>query len=231
LIRDTGIGVTTYSALGYWASGHDRQGRPRTLSDNLRNLDEAAALGSPMVGVSAGGLAPADKDLVSGRARAQEGLTELLPHALARSLKVALEPLPPIWGPYRGVWLTLAQALDLLDEVGNENLGVVIDLYHHWWDPELAVQLKRAGNRIFLVQTNDWSPVMASRVDPLTNRALPGEGCIDLNVFFEALSDYDGWFDVEANNDWLRSLPVPDLLKAVVKSHEASIAPRISLNR
>src|SRR5205823_11292889 len=98
LCRETGIAVTNYSAVGHWASGVDYAGRPRTLADVVRNLDEAVELGTDVVGVTGGRLAKGDTDLESARARVVDGIRELIPHAERRNIKLAIEPVHPIFG-------------------------------------------------------------------------------------------------------------------------------------
>src|SRR5262245_16614762 len=92
LLRATSVAVTNYSSVGHWAAGVDYGGRPRTLADTIRNLDEAVELGTAIVGVSGGRLAEGDKDIQSARARVVEGIRELIPLAKQRKLRLAIEP-------------------------------------------------------------------------------------------------------------------------------------------
>jgi sugar phosphate isomerase/epimerase len=98
LLRKSGIIVTNYSAVGHWASGVDYAGRARTPDDILRNVDEAVELGTDIVGVSGGRLAEGDKDIESARGGVVEGIRELIPHAKQRNVKLAIEPVHPIFG-------------------------------------------------------------------------------------------------------------------------------------
>jgi sugar phosphate isomerase/epimerase len=213
MVRDAAIPVTIYSSVGFWASGFDPEGRLRGFEENIRNLDEAVAAGTDLVGVISGGLAPDSKDLAGARSRVAEGLRELIPYATERGLKLGVEPLHPIFGPTRSVIHTLRQTLDLIEMVGApENLGVVVDTYHVWWEPNLVAQLQRAGERVFLVQVNDWSPSIAREGNPYRDRALPGEGCIDYEAFRRGLEGYEGWVEIEAPNPYLRALSPSDML-------------------
>jgi sugar phosphate isomerase/epimerase len=234
LVRKSGVKVTTYASLGYWASGTDPEGRPRTLADNLRNLDQAAELGVEVVSVTSGGLRPGDKDLNGARERVVEGLAELIPHAVDRKLKLGLEPLHPMFAPSLGILLTLSETMDLIDRLQSECLGIIFDVFHSWWEPKLSDELKRASDRIFLVQLNDWVPhlIASSPFNPPTgiatssfNRGLMGEGVIDFAVILRDLTDYNGWFDVEATNHELRTIPMPDVLAKVAESYKKTIEP------
>ncbi len=201
LVQAAGIPVKIHASVGGWAAGVDALGRPHDLARNLRVLDEAIELGAEMVGVSGGGLPAGDRDIRAARRRIADGLRELLPYAVERNLKLALEPLHPVYAPERGVLLTLGLALDLAEEAGHASAGVVVDTYHQWWEPDLVEQLQRgvAAGRIFLVQVSDWSPAGA-RAKPFS-RVPMGEGCIDFELFAEGLHDYTGWFDVEVLGD------------------------------
>ncbi len=227
LLRSSGIAVTNYSAVGHWASGLDYGGRPRTLADAIRNLDEALELGTDVVGVTGGRLADGDKDLQSARARVVEGLRELLPHAKQRNLKLAIEPVHPSFLGSGLVFPTLRYTLDVIDALGGDaSLGVLLDTYHVWWEPDLPAQLRRAAERVFILQISDWSPSMVAE-NP-RHRAMLGEGCIDFNLFLENLPAFDGWFDNETINARRNeALPLPTLLDLVAKSSARVLGTRL----
>jgi sugar phosphate isomerase/epimerase len=227
LLRASGITVTNYSAVGHWASGVDYGGRPRTLADVLRNLDEALELGTDIVGVTSGRLAEGDKDLESARARVVDGIAELIPHARQRELKLAIEPVHPSFAGSGLVFPTLRYTLDVIDALGGDAcLGVLLDTYHVWWEPDLPAQLRRAADRVFLVQVSDWSPAMVAE-NP-RHRAMLGEGCIDFDVFLRNLAGFDGWFDNETiNTKRNEPLPLPALVDEVAASSARVLGPRL----
>jgi sugar phosphate isomerase/epimerase len=184
-------------------------------------LDEAVKFGAEMVGVSGGGLAAGDRDIRGARRRIADGLRELLPYAVERNLKLAMEPVHPIYAPDRAVLLTLHLALDIAEEVGHPSVGVVVDTYHQWWEPDLLEQLQRgvSSRRILLVQVSDWSPA-GTRAKPFS-RVPMGDGCIDFDLFAEGLQDYEGWFDMEVlGDDRLASLELTDLLELMAVSFD-----------
>jgi sugar phosphate isomerase/epimerase len=227
LIKDSGIAVSNYSAVGYWASGVDYAGKPRTLEDTIRNLDEAVELGTEVVGVMGGLLADGDKDLAAARARVVKGIAELVPHAKQRNLKLAIEPVHPIFGGNGLPIPTLHHALDIIDEVGGDPcLGLLLDTYHVWWEPDLAEQLRRAGTRVFVIQICDWVPAWVTT--NIRSRAMLGEGCIDFNVFLDNLPDFNGWFDHEGRNwDRLSKVPLPELLDLVSRTSSEVLGSRL----
>ncbi len=223
LVEAAGIPVKIHASVGGWAAGVDALGRPRDLEQNIRVLDQAVRLGAEMVGVSGGGLAAGDRDIRGARRRIVRGLQELLPFALERSLKLGMEPVHPWYAPERAVLVTLRLALDVAEELGHPSVGVVVDTYHQWWEPDLVEQLQRgvSSKRIFLVQVSDWSP-SAARAKPFS-RVPMGEGCIDFEMFAEGLRGYDGWFDMEVlGDDRLASLALPDLLDLMAASFDNS---------
>jgi sugar phosphate isomerase/epimerase len=227
LIRDTGITVSNYSAVGHWASGMDYAGRPRTNDDVIRALDEAVELGTNIVGVTGGRFADGDKDLESARARIIEGIREVMPHAKQRNIRLAIEPVHPIFGQSGPLIPTLRYTLDMIDSLGGDAcLGVLLDTYHVWWEPNLGEQIRRAGERVFIVQVSDWSPEMVAE-NP-RHRAMLGEGCIDFQVFLQNLPNFEGWFDNEViNENRLSRVPLLELLDSTARSSADVLGPRL----
>jgi sugar phosphate isomerase/epimerase len=227
LLRASGIAVTNYAAIGHWASGVDYGGRPRTDADVIRNLDEAVELGTDIVGVNSGRLADGDKDLESARSRVVDGIRKVIPYAKERNLRLAIEPVHPIFGGSGLLIPTLRYTLDMIDMLGADPcLGVLLDTYHVWWEPDLPAQIRRAGERVFVLQVSDWSPAMVAE-NP-RHRAMLGEGCVDFQVFLDNLPSFDGWFDNEViNNNRLPQVPLPILLEWTARSSADVLGPRL----
>jgi sugar phosphate isomerase/epimerase len=136
LVRRAGLTITSYAGGGYWAT----DGPHVSLSDNLRFLDDAAELGTNVVGVQAGGIRSGDRRLP--RARVAEGLRELALYAAERNIKLAIEPVHPMFCPDVSVLATMRQALDWIDAVDHPAVGMLVDVSHVAWDPELTFQLR-----------------------------------------------------------------------------------------
>jgi sugar phosphate isomerase/epimerase len=145
--------------------------------DNRRAVDEAAALGASALVLLGGGLPTGSRNLTAARTLVERGIEQLLPYAERRDVRLALEPLHPALCADRSVISTLDQALDVVDRLPSAHLGVVVDAFHVWWDPQLWDAIERAGPRIFSVQVSDHPVVLR---DPLHGRLLPGAGVIDL---------------------------------------------------
>lgn len=198
ILRDNGIRASTVCRGGF-LTGLDDPGA--ILDDNRRAIDEAAALGTHELVMVVGGLV--GRDLVGARARVAERLADLVPYAVERDVRLALEPLHPVFCAERAVISTLGQALDLATPFPAHAVGVVIDTFHVWWDPGLAESVARAGaaGRISSYQICDWLVPMAA--DPLVSRGMMGDGVIDFAAI-TALVDqagYQGDIEVEIFNE------------------------------
>src|SRR5436305_989435 len=133
LVREAGLRVSSLCRGGFFTTADD-------LDDNRRAIDEAAALRADCLVLVVGGLPTGSRDLAAARRRIGEALSELAPYAQERSVRLALEPMHPIYCADRGVLSTLRQALDLAEPFDPAVVGVVVDTFHVWWDPELESQ-------------------------------------------------------------------------------------------
>jgi len=155
----------------------------------------------------AGGLPKASKDVAGAREQVREGIAAILPHARNAGVPLAIEPLHPMYAADRACINTLAQALDLCDAVDPHSeggLGVAVDVYHVWWDPQLAAQIKRAGKaRLLAFHICDW---LVPTRDLLNDRGMMGDGVIDLPRIRSWMEQagYTGLHEVEifSELDW-----------------------------
>lgn len=154
--------------------------RRRAIDDNRQALDVAAALNAACYMQVVGGLPQGSKDLHEAREQVKTGIRALLPHSRDVGVPIALEPLHPMTAADRSCLCSLRQALDWCDELdpdGEFGLGVAIDVYHLWWDPDLANQIQRAGKRILAFHVSDW---LVPTTDLVNDRGMPGDGVIDI---------------------------------------------------
>jgi len=204
-IRDHGLTVTGLCRGGMFPAA-DRKGRTAALDDNRRAIDDAAILEAKCLVLVVGGLPGGSKDLAGAREMVRDGIGEVLDHARSAGVPLAIEPLHPMYCADRACVNTLAQALDLCDEMG-EGMGVVVDAYHVWWDPQLEAQIERAGDkRLLAFHVCDW---LVPTTDLLTDRGMMGDGVIDLPLIRSWMqqSGYRGFHEVEimsARNWWRR---------------------------
>ncbi|MET8338064.1 sugar phosphate isomerase/epimerase [Streptosporangium canum] len=202
LVGDAGLRVSSLCRGGFLTSGD-------ALDDNRRAIDEAAALKAACLVMVVGGLpgvVPGEplgaisRDLAGARERVAEALAALAPYAGERGVRLALEPLHPMYCADRAVLSTLGQALDLAEPYPVEQVGVVVDTFHVWWDPQVFRQIARAGERIASYQVCDFlSPLPA---DVLLGRGVMGDGVIDFAPLTMAVAEagYTGDIEVEIFN-------------------------------
>ena len=219
VIRDAGMAVTGYCAGGM-LTARDEAHRRQRLDDNRRMVDEAAAIGSSCLVALGGGLDADDRDLEAARQRALEGFAELLPHVRDAGIVLALEPLHPMVCATRSVLCTLRQANDWCDALGGgPEVGIAVDTYNVWWDPELESQIQRAAGRIAAYHVSDW---LAHTSDLRFDRGMPGDGVIDLRRFagYVAAAGYRGSHEVEIlSSRWWREDPDTVVATVIERFH------------
>jgi sugar phosphate isomerase/epimerase len=208
LIRDAGLRVSSLCRGGMFpaATATERQAR---IDDNLRAIDEAAELATDVL-VLVCGPAP-DKDIVAARAMVEEGIERIIPYAQSCGVKLGIEPLHPMYAAERSVINTLAQANTIAERYTPDQVGVVVDVFHVWWDPELVDQIARAGNRIVGYHVSDW---IVPTPDLLMGRGMMGDGVIDLRRIRQAVeaAGYDGPIEVEIFNQAIWDQPGNEVL-------------------
>ena len=199
------------------------------LDDNRRAIEEAHELGAQCLVLVVGGLPKGSKDLGRARERVKECISMILPEARQAGVPLAIEPLHPMQAAERACVNTLEQALDICDALGDDGrsaqcaLGVAVDVYHVWWDPNLEQQVKRAGKkRILAYHICDW---LVPTRDLLNDRGMMGDGVIDLPRIRSWVEDagYAGMHEVEifSELDWWRRDPDEVLRVCLERAREA----------
>ncbi|MFB6706303.1 sugar phosphate isomerase/epimerase family protein [Streptomyces sp. NPDC056333] len=204
LLADAGISVTSLCRGGFFTA-LDPAERASALDDNRAAIDEAAALSTDTLVLVSGGLPAGSRDLHGARERIAEALAELGPYAQERGVRLAIEPLHPMFASDRCVVSTLSQALDIAERFPTEQVGVVVDTYHIWWDDQAAAQIARAGagGRIHSFQLADWITPLPAGV--LVGRGQLGDGSVDFRAFREMVeaTGFTGPIEVEIFNEGL----------------------------
>ncbi|MGC4806918.1 sugar phosphate isomerase/epimerase family protein [Micromonospora sp. DT233] len=217
LVRDAGLTVTSLCRGGFFTTNGWREA-------NLRAIEEAATLATGELVLVSGGLPAGSRDLDGARERVADALAELAPHAAAAGVRLAVEPLHPMFCSDRCVISTLGQALDLAERFDPATVGVVVDTYHLWWDDTVYRQIARAGDRIAAFQVADWVTPLPAGV--LLGRALPGRGCVDLRRLRDAVdaAGYRGPIEVEVFDAELWSRPGAAVLADTVTAYLTHVA-------
>jgi sugar phosphate isomerase/epimerase len=217
MIRAAGLAVSGVCRGGMFPAA-DAEGRSRALADNRRAVDEAAALGAACLVMVVGGLPRGSKDLAGARRQVADGLAATLDYARPLNVRLAIEPLHPMYAADRACINTLNQALDVCDTLG-PGAGVALDVYHVWWDPELEAGIARAGasGRLLAYHVCDW---LVPTRDLLLDRGMMGDGVIDLRRIRGSVeaTGYAGLCEVEifSSMTWWPKTP-DEILAAMVE--------------
>jgi sugar phosphate isomerase/epimerase len=230
-LRDAGIELSGYCRAGMFAADAARRGEVR--DDNHRAVDEAKALGAPCLVIVAGGLpqfsrpgSEATKDIAGARRQVEEGLAELLDYARQAGMRLALEPLHPLYAADRACVNTLEQALEICDRLDpgrSGALGLALDVYHVWWDPKLFAGIERAGaKRIHAFHICDW---LTPTRDPLDDRGMMGDGVIEIPRIRSALEaqGYAGYAEVEIFSEHWWSRPIDEMLATCIARFKTAV--------
>jgi sugar phosphate isomerase/epimerase len=225
-VADAGLRVSSLCRGGFLTADS-------WLDDNRRAIDEAAELDAACLVLVVGGLAGVvpgqaalgdgvNRDLAAARRRVAEALDVLVPIAAERGVRLALEPLHPMYCADRAVISTLKQALDLAAPYPSERVGVCVDAFHLWWDPEVYAEIARAGDRIASFQLCDF--LVPLPADVLLGRGMMGEGVIDFPPLYRAVAaaGYTGDIEVEIFNADIWAAD-PDAVVSTMKARYADI--------
>lgn len=216
LVHDAGLSVSSLCRGGFFSADD-------WLTDNRRAIEEAATLGAPVLILVCGGLGP--RTLDDARTHVASALDALAPFAADAGIRLAIEPMHPMYCADRGVVSTVASALDLAAPFPLSVVGIAVDTYHVWWDPDIWDLIAGAGDRIACFQAADWLTPLPEGV--LLGRGLPGTGCIDTRRFAQAVTTagYPGPLEIEVFNSTLWTRPGPDILAATIQSYRDHVAP------
>jgi sugar phosphate isomerase/epimerase len=175
-IREAGMAVVSLVRGGFYPA-LGKKDRQKAIQENLRIIDEAAALGAPHIVLVCG--AVPGQPMEESRKQIREGIQATLEHAAGAGVKLAIEPLHPMYADTRSAVNTLSQANDMVEAIDSPLVGVAVDVYHLWWDPQLEQQIRRCGRlgKILAFHICDWK---SPTEDLLNDRGLMGEGCIPI---------------------------------------------------
>src|SRR5262249_41931278 len=239
-VRDAGLDLSGYCRGGMFTSDAARRGEVR--DDNRRAVDEAKALGAPCIVPVVRGRpqnsrpgsavckqiagAPVSKDIAAAGGQVHDTIAEMLDYARQAKMPLAIEPLHPAYAADRACVNTTKQALDLCDALDPQrtgSLGVALDVYHIWWDPELMAQIARAGkDRLLAFHVCDW---LVPTKDILNDRGMMGDGVIDIKSVRAAVEaqGFAGYSEIEIfSNDWWNR-PMDEVLKTCIERHRTAV--------
>ncbi len=212
VIQDAGLHVSSLCRGGFFPA-ETEAGRRERLDDNRRAVEEAAELGADTLVLVCGGIP--GHDLEAARRMVADAVHQLTHFARAHGVRLGVEPLHPMYAATRSVVNTVAQALAIVADLPESQVGVVLDVYHVWWDPDLYRQIEQARGRIFGFHVCDWLDPLP---DVLNGRGMMGDGFCDIPRIRHAVEQagYAGPIEVEIFNDQIWAMP-PDELIALMK--------------
>lgn len=212
-IRAAGLTIVSLCRGGFFPAP-DLAGRQAAVADNRRAIEEAAALGAPLVVLVCG--AVPGQPLEESRRQIKDGIMAVLPDAERYGVRLAVEPLHPMYADSRSAINTLAQANDICAELASPLVGVAVDVYHLWWDPHLEAEIRRCGRagRLFAFHVSDWK---TPTEDLLNDRGLMGEGCIPIRQIRGWVEEagFSGFNEVEIFSNKYWAMDQQEFLQAI----------------
>lgn len=235
MLADSGLRFSTHCRSGFFTMP-EGPARRASIDDNKLAIDEAATLAAagasgsyPVLVLVAGGLPDGDRDLIGARGRVRDAIGELAPYAKAAGVQLAIEPLHPMYASDRCIVSTLGQALDIAADFEPEVVGVTVDTFHIWWDPDVLASIERAGRegRLATYQVCDWKTPLAA--DVLLSRHYPGDGVIDFASLTQAVeaTRYDRDIEVEIFNEDIWSRGADTIVRETAAGFGAAVSPHL----
>jgi sugar phosphate isomerase/epimerase len=218
MLHRYGLNIVSLCRGGFFPSKEPVK-RKQAIYNNRRAIEEAHELGTNLIVLVCG--ADPSQSLEDSRKQVHDGIEEILPEAKAAGIRLAIEPLHPMYADTRSAINTLSQANDLTEILNSKNVGVAVDVYHLWWDPNLEKEIERSGKNGTLLAFHvcDWkSPTK----DMLNDRGLMGEGCIPLKKIRSWVegTGFNGFIEVEifSDNYWKQDQSV--FLQNIISSYK-----------
>ena len=215
MLRDSGLEVVSLCRGGFFPATAG-MAREQARTDNRKIIDEAAEIGAPLVVLVCGAIP--DLDLQTQRQQIAEGIHAIVPHAKAAGVRLAIEPLHPMYAADRSAVSTMDQANNMILMLGSEQVGLAVDVYHVWWDHFLKAEIERATGTIFAFHVCDWRVPTRNL---LTDRAMMGDGCIRINEIrgWVEKAGFKGFIEVEIFSDDLWAMDQERLLKRIKNAY------------
>lgn len=217
IIRAHGMEVVSYCRGGFFPS-IDEKKREAAIEENLKMIDSAAEIGASSLVLVCG--AEPKQSLETSRDQIRQGIQTIIPRAAEKGIKLSIEPLHPMYADTRSAINTLRQANEMAEAIKSPWVGVAVDVYHLWWDPELESQIRRCGenNHLFAFHICDWSVPTS---DLLLDRGLMGDGCINVKQIRQWVEEagFEGFNEVEIFSNKYWAMDQQEFLDKIVEAY------------
>jgi sugar phosphate isomerase/epimerase len=221
MLRQQGLSAVSLCRGGFFPS-KEPSGRQAAIDDNRKAIEEAFELGTRLI-VLVCGADPA-QSLEDSRKQIHDGIAAILPYAEAANIRLAIEPLHPMYADTRSAINTMSQANDLAESLKSPWVGVAVDVYHVWWDPQLEKEIERCGKQRSLLAFHicDWK---SPTVDLLNDRGLMGEGCIPIRKIrsWVESTGFNGFIEVEIFSNYYWKQEQSGFLKNIIASYRTYV--------
>ena len=218
MLRDHDLSIVSLCRGGFFPFS-DPGKRKMAVDDNRKAIDQAVELGTSMLVLVCG--ADPSQPLEESRKQIRDGIGAILPAASNAGIRLAIEPLHPMYADTRSAISTLAHANDIAESFSSPWVGVAVDVYHVWWDPSLEIEIKRCGENgnLFAFHICDWK---VPTTDLLLDRGLMGEGCIDIKQIrsWVEAAGFGGFDEVEIFSTAYWKESQADFLKKIVIAYK-----------
>jgi len=218
MLRNSGLSVVSLARGGFFPSV-DKQKRSDSIDDNRRAIEEAYKLGTDLIVLVCG--ADPKQPMEESRKQIFDGISALLPEAKAAGVKLAIEPLHPMYADTRSAINTISQANEMAEAINSPFAGVAVDVYHLWWDPSLEQEIYRCGKNkhLFAFHICDWK---SPTTDMLNDRGLMGEGCIPVRKIrsWVEKTGFEGFIEVEIFSNIYWKLDQVEFLKKIIIAYK-----------
>lgn len=217
MLDDHEMAVVSVARGGFFPSLETSK-RQKAIDDNLLAIDQASSVGAPILVLVCG--ADGRQSLEKSREQIREGIVKVLPHAKSSGVKLAIEPLHPMYAGDRSAINTIRQANELAEEINSSFVGIVVDVYHLWWDDTLRQEIFRCAENknLFAFHVCDWN---VPTVDFLNDRGLMGDGCINVPEIRGWMEDagFNGYNEVEIFSDKYWSMDQVSYLERIKNAY------------
>ncbi|QTN31850.1 sugar phosphate isomerase/epimerase [Akkermansiaceae bacterium] len=170
----TDSGLTPVSLVrGGFFTGKTIGERQSAIPTNLAALNEAETLGLPMIVLVCG--ATPGQSPEENLDQIEEGIRAILPAAEAANVKLAIEPLHPMYAGDRSAVASMRDANLLAQRINHPLVGIAVDTFHVWWETNLETEIQTCAlnGHLFAFHICEFKPDFEH---PLLDRGLPGEG-------------------------------------------------------